>query len=138
MEFGFWVMLIVAYMARCQVLILVIMEFGFWVEMTYFDVTITASLNPCYNGIWFLRTLQKVSNFNIKLVLILVIMEFGFWELLILTQVVLMMGLNPCYNGIWFLSSGICLLALQPLVLILVIMEFGFWVTVIYYLFQWM
>ena len=110
------------------------------------------SLNPCYNGIWFLRNVIAVIKETLSDVLILVIMEFGFWVRLIFLRNYIT-SLNPCYNGIWFLSYAAgngstyriwvlilvimefgfweCLRASKtssPLVLILVIMEFGFWV----------
>ncbi len=79
MEFGFWAC------PKCkhkedmpEVLILVIMEFGFWVMKIKTILSQSRSLNPCYNGIWFLRE-EEPSNLVPFKVLILVIMEFGFW-----------------------------------------------------------
>ena len=108
------------------VLILVIMEFGFWAFKKPSFGDLPVGLNPCYNGIWFLRA-AKSRGANFYPVLILVIMEFGFWglshllivqRLHVLILVIMEFGfwvqhlwqlqvlhkcLNPCYNGIWFL-----------------------------------
>ena len=78
MEFGFWVPENQTPVTEEVVLILVIMEFGFWDVSAIGIKEDKACLNPCYNGIWFLRD-QDGEILTHKSVLILVIMEFGFW-----------------------------------------------------------
>ena len=116
-----------------NVLILVIMEFGFWGISDCAKVVKDNSLNPCYNGIWFLSIANYNNSLKLVAVLILVIMEFGFWELEKLFINTNTPCLNPCYNGIWFLSLSLTGIVntIVPDVLILVIMEFGFWVWII-------
>ncbi len=84
------------------------MEFGFWESNERRNESISWSLNPCYNGIWFLSFSNLKTACNFYGVLILVIMEFGFWA-----------WTSLCNE--WALQQ----------VLILVIMEFGFWVNII-------
>ncbi len=54
MEFGFEVCKALTTIWRnTTVLILVMMEFGFEVSIVHSTATEKASLNPCYDGIWF-------------------------------------------------------------------------------------
>ena len=79
------------------------MEYTFWSEkrkLSHYDIW---SLNPYFNGIYFLISQCKVVSEEMDVVLILILMEYTFW------------------------SNMATLKEFRSLVLILILMEYTFW-----------
>ena len=84
------------------------MEYGLWGFGKKIVETEHSCLNPCFNGIWSLRTSEPKSSGRTNPVLILVLMEYGLWEIKAWKLRFHSFGgcLNPCFNGIWSLSNN--------------------------------
>ena len=79
------------------------MEYTQWVEKKQVIEQLVKCLNPCCNGIYSMRSLDKPVRGYVS-VLILVVMEYTQWVFFLVVQWLTYFSLNPCCNGIYSMS----------------------------------
>ena len=87
--------------AKCTVLILVLVEDGLGEQPSAMDRRSTSCLNPCFSGGWSRRVLLRSQWKTLFPVLILVLVEDGLGAANKMRETHLSYGLNPCFSGGW-------------------------------------